>query len=113
YKAESAGLGIVKVDARSTSKTCSNCGNIQEMPLSERTYLCNRCGMQKDRDINASINILNRATAGLAGSHVQGDFVRPQQEAVIEKLKTYPANAVHVNAGEAHAVYGWRLTCLI
>ena len=44
YKAESAGLGIVKVDARNTSKECSNCGNIQEMTLSERTYIRN-CGV--------------------------------------------------------------------
>ena len=38
---------------RDTPKECGSCGNIQDMPLSERTYLCNRCGMQLDRDINA------------------------------------------------------------
>ena len=88
YKAESAGLSVVKVDARNTSKECSNCGNIQEMPLSERTYICNRCGMQKDRDINASINIRNRATLGQRGSHAQGENIRPQQEATLEELRT-------------------------
>ncbi len=88
YKAESAGLSVVKVDAKNTSKTCSNCGNIQEMPLSERTYNCQRCGMSKDRDINASINILNRATLGQRGSHAQGKNVRPQQEATLEELRT-------------------------
>ena len=89
YKAESAGLSVVKVDARNTSKECSNCGNIQEMPLSERTYNCQRCGMSKDRDVNASINILRRATTlGQRGSHAQGENVRPQQEAVLEELRT-------------------------
>ena len=88
YKAESAGLSLVKVDARNTSKTCSNCGNIREMPLSERTYNCQRCGMSKDRDINASINILKRATLGQRGSHAQGENVRPQQEATLEELRT-------------------------
>ena len=88
YKAESAGLSVVRVDAKNTSKECSNCGNIQEMPLSERTYICNRCGMQKDRDINASINILKRATLGQRGSHAQGENVRPQQEATLEELRT-------------------------
>ncbi len=88
YKAESAGLGIVKVDARNTSKICSNCGNIQEMPLSERTYICNRCGMKKDRDVNSAITILNRATLGQRGSHAQGENVRPQQEATLEELRT-------------------------
>jgi putative transposase len=89
YKAESAGISVVKVDARNTSKECSNCGNIQEMPLSKRTYICNRCGMQKDRDINAAINILHRAaTLGQRGSHAQGEDVRPQREAVLEELRT-------------------------
>jgi putative transposase len=97
YKAESAGMGVIKVDARNTSKECSNCGNIKDMSLSERAYNCDRCGMRLDRDINASINILNRATLGQRGSHAQGDNVRLQQEAVVGELRTNPANA-----GEAH-----------
>ncbi len=101
YKAESAGMKVTEVDPRGTSKTCSNCGSIQIMPLAKRVYLCERCGMQEDRDINASINILNRARVGHTRSHVQGDYVRPQQEAMVEELKTYSANAVRVNAGEA------------
>ena len=92
YKAESAGLGIVKVDARNTSKTCSNCGNIQDMPLSERTYNCQRCGMSKDRDINASINILHKATTlGQRGSHAQGDMasaIQHESKSRIEELRT-------------------------
>ena len=58
------------------------------MPLSKRTYNCQRCGMPKDRDINASINILKRATLGQRESHAQGENVRPQQEAVLEELRT-------------------------
>ncbi len=41
-----------------------------------------------DRDINASINILNRATLGQRESHAQGDFVRPQNGAVVKELRT-------------------------
>ncbi len=89
YKAESAGMRVVKVDPKDTSKTCSDCGNIKDMPLSVREYNCDRCGMQLDRDINASINILHRATTlGQRGSHAQGENVRPQQEAVLEELRT-------------------------
>ena len=40
-----------------TSKTCSNCGYIQDMPLGRRQYNCPYCGMSLDRDLNASINI--------------------------------------------------------
>ena len=79
YKAESAGMRMIKVDARDTSKECSNCGNIQEMPLSKRMYACHRCKMSKDRDINASINILKRATLGQRESHAQEENVRPQR----------------------------------
>ena len=46
-----------------TSKQCSQCGSKQGMPLSVRTYECKICGMVKDRDLNASINI---GTAGHA-----------------------------------------------
>lgn len=40
-----------------SSKTCSECGNIQSMPLSERVYRCNSCGHIQDRDENAAINL--------------------------------------------------------
>ncbi|MEM3289816.1 MAG: zinc ribbon domain-containing protein, partial [Conexivisphaerales archaeon] len=33
-----------------------------EMPLSERIYICKRCGLQKDRDVNAAINMLKSRT---------------------------------------------------
>lgn len=42
-----------------SSKTCSSCGHIQNMPLNARIYECPTCGMSKDRDLNAAINILN------------------------------------------------------
>ena len=88
-KAESAGMKVTKVDARNTSRECSNCGNIQDMPLSIRENNCSRCGMRLDRNINASINILHRTTTlGQRGSHAQGESVRPQEKAVLEELRT-------------------------
>lgn len=94
YKAESAGMTVVKVDAKNTTKECSECGNIQEMPLSAREYNCSECGMQMDRDINASINILKRGRAGHVRTNAQGDN-RPYDEKPIAsgvvELRTYPA----------------------
>lgn len=41
-----------------SSKTCSNCGNKKdELKLSERIYLCDKCSFEIDRDLNAAINI--------------------------------------------------------
>ena len=91
YKAESAGLKVIEVNPKNTTKTCSNCGNIQDIELSERTFFCNRCGMRKGRDLNASINILEKAREGHSRSHAQGDNVRPQKEATAEELRIYPA----------------------
>jgi putative transposase len=58
YKAESAGREFKRVNPAYTSQTCSSCGHRQKMPLSDRTYSCPCCGMEKDRDHNASLNIL-------------------------------------------------------
>ncbi len=80
YKAESAGMKMVEVNPRNTSKQCSNCGNIQEIFLSERIYRCNICGMQKDRDINAAINILEKAREGHPLRNAFGDTITTIQQ---------------------------------
>jgi len=60
YKAEEAGGVVELVNPRNTSKQCSVCGNIQSMPLSQRTYRCLVCDNVMNRDHNAAINIKNR-----------------------------------------------------
>ena len=42
-----------------SSKTCSVCGNKQEMKVDKRTYKCEKCGLILDRDLNAAINLAN------------------------------------------------------
>ena len=62
YKAEWAGRELVLVNPRNTSRECSRCGQIREDPLEEyRTFQCNRCGLEMDRDQNAAVNIRNPA----------------------------------------------------
>ena len=42
-----------------SSQICSNKRMRKPMPLSERTYECERCGLILDRDMNAAVNILH------------------------------------------------------
>jgi len=42
-----------------STKTCSKCGNIQEIALDERVYVCKKCSNVMDRDYNSSINMEN------------------------------------------------------
>lgn len=57
YKLKEQGKQLIKIDKGFPStKTCSKCGSIKEIKLSERTYQCN-CGLNLDRDYNSAINI--------------------------------------------------------
>jgi len=63
YKANENQVSISKIDTYyPSSKTCSRCGSVKEsLSLEERIYSCSECSFEEDRDINASINILNEA----------------------------------------------------
>jgi putative transposase len=64
-KAAEAGTEIVGVDPRHTTQACSSCGCLpqEKLTLKDRVYNCLHCGFQIDRDLNAAINIRNRAFA--------------------------------------------------
>ena len=59
YKTARSGVVLRVVDRwYPSSKTCSNCGTVKaKLPLSERTFNCDACGLSIDRDVNAAINI--------------------------------------------------------
>ena len=59
-KAEEAGRAVILVSPRNTSKMCSQCGELVEKRLSDRTHSCPNCGLVMDRDENAALNILQR-----------------------------------------------------
>ncbi len=61
YKLTHNGKFFVKVNPQYTSKTCSVCGNVKDdLTLKDRKYICEKCGNTIHRDINASLNILER-----------------------------------------------------
>lgn len=61
YKAEWYEKQVSKISRWYTSsQICSDCGHASgKKPLSIREWTCENCGSHHDRDINASINILN------------------------------------------------------
>jgi len=63
YKAAWYGKEVVKVDRWfASSKTCSCCGwKNENLTLSNRIFYCPICGLSKNRDLNASENILQQA----------------------------------------------------
>ena len=62
YKCKWYGKKLIAVDPKNTSRICSNCGyNSDPKPLNIREWTCPKCHVHHDRDINATVNILNRA----------------------------------------------------
>lgn len=59
YKCEFNHIEFVQADRfYPSSKTCSCCGNIKHnLKLKDRVYICDKCGLEIDRDKNASINL--------------------------------------------------------
>jgi IS605 OrfB family transposase len=87
YKTAWGGGMLVQADTfYPSSKTCSGCGYVKaKLPLSERTYRCERCGLVLDRDLNAARNLaalVRTDTHMVAGSgpetrNARGADVRP------------------------------------
>ena len=42
-----------------SSQLCSKCGNRHKLELKDRIYVCEKCGLEIDRDVNAAKNIEN------------------------------------------------------
>lgn len=58
YKAQLAGVPVVQVDPRNTSKTCSVCGHCERSNRkSQAEFQCKACGHKQHADVNAARNI--------------------------------------------------------
>lgn len=65
YKARMRGNQVDIVDRWfASSKACSECGRVQEnLTLGQRTFVCQGCGFQCDRDLNAARNLLRTVSS--------------------------------------------------
>ena len=66
YKSILAGVPVVLVDPRNTSRTCSTCGHCEKKNRkSQSQFVCRSCGHSIGADWNASINIAARGAVNL------------------------------------------------
>ncbi len=76
YKAKLAGVFVVAVDPRNTSRTCSACGHVAKANRkSQSSFACVQCGFSLNADLNASRNL---RVLGL------GACKRPSELAVVD-----------------------------
>lgn len=67
YKARRTGVPVVAVDPRNTSRTCAVCSHCEKANRrSQAAFCCVVCGHQAPADINAAINIRERAACQTA-----------------------------------------------
>ena len=65
YKTKLYGSRLAVADRwHPSSKTCSCCGVIKPtLALSQRTFNCDDCGFEEDRDVNAAVNLARYAAS--------------------------------------------------
>ncbi len=74
YKAMLAGVPLVIIDPRNTSRQCSACGHIAKSNRpTQSEFCCVLCGHSENADLNAAKNIRNRAAI------IQPMVVRPAE----------------------------------
>lgn len=92
YKAERAGVEVIKVNPKYTSQTCPCCGHVaaENRPTRDRFH-CLKCAFDEDADIVGARNILARTVVGPGAAHVAHRSKRspgnimPRQEERISK----------------------------
>ena len=106
YKTARSGAVLRVVDRwYPSSKTCSNCGVVKaKLPLSERTFNCDSCGLSIDRDLNAAINICVAGSApetlNARGEDVRrADLVSGNADLGEARTKLSPAGGARLGAG--------------
>ena len=97
YKAKAYGVEVKVVDRfYPSSKTCSECGFVKPvLKLSERTFKCEACGFELDRDVNAAMNLMKQL--GTASPEVKPvDCLQSQMPCGIGDRTKQEFNSAHL-----------------
>jgi putative transposase len=71
YKAQAAGVHVVLVDPRNSSRTCRSCGLIDKASRrSQSLFLCTGCGASAHADVNAALVLMDRGRAVVMQPHI-------------------------------------------
>ena len=96
YKCEWNGSRLMKADPfYPSTKRCSGCGSLQEIPLSKRTYRCLTCGLVIDRDLNASRNLAMLAASSVESQNACGGRATTHKREPVPRSRNLPASVVH------------------
>lgn len=75
YKAKLAGIPVITIDPRNTSRECSECGHIEKANRkSQAEFVCRNCGYVENADFNAAKVIASRAASISLMSSVKLNF---------------------------------------
>ena len=96
YKCRWYGSRRVKADPfYPSTKRCSSCGNVKgEMPLSERTYRCGLCGLEMDRDLNASRNLAMLAASSVESQNACGGRATTRKREPAPRIRNLPSTVL-------------------
>lgn len=62
YKAQLAGVEVLTIDPRDTSRTCNECGVVDKANrATQAEFRCRHCGHEAHADINAALNVRAKA----------------------------------------------------
>jgi putative transposase len=93
YKAKWYGSTLVEAGRfYPSSKTCARCAAVKaKLSLAERTFACETCGHQADRDLNAATNLARCGLPGTSSGTGRGREVRPKQQTLV--VRAHPDEA--------------------
>lgn len=86
YKCIAAGVPLILVDPRNSSRQCSQCGHTEKANRpSQSVFACRSCGYRANADFNAAVNLRERGRA-VCQSAERDELRDPSHDSVASRL---------------------------